>query len=166
MRFAESIVVLSVILVAVAFLPAVVFAQNDAAGAITSAKQQLITCYDAALRAESAGANISSLTVVLNQAGGLLSRSELAYSQSDLGGAQSLASQCSQTLGGFVSQADALRVAAEQTGNFDFWFYVVGSIVGTFVVIVAGFVVWLVVKRRYVPVEVESEGRVEQDESP
>lgn len=165
MRFAKSIVVLSVILVAGAFLPAVAFAQNDAAGAIASAKQQLITCYGSALQAESSGANLSSLTAVLNQAGDLLSRSELAYSQGDLGGAQSLASQCSQTLGGFVSQADALKAAAEQTGNFDFWVYVVGSIVGTFVVIVAGFVVWLVVKRRYVPVEVESKGRVEQDES-
>jgi hypothetical protein len=162
-RFGKLRAVLLVVLVAAAFLPVLAFAQGDAAGAIASAKQQMVACYDSARQAEAAGANISSLTVVLDGAGDLLSRSELAYSQGDLGGAQSLASQCSQKLGGFVSEADALRVAAEQQGSFNFWVYFVGSVVGTFVVIAAGYIVWRVVKRRYVPIEVEAE--VQDDES-
>jgi len=55
-------------------VPVTVLAQGDAAGAIASAKQQIIVCYDSARQAEAAGANISSLTSVLNDAGQLLSR--------------------------------------------------------------------------------------------
>jgi purine-cytosine permease-like protein len=80
-----------------------------------------------------------------------------------LAGAQNLASQCGQTLSGFTSQADTLQSAADQQRSFDFWVYIVGSIVGTFVVVVAGFAVWRVLKKRYVPIEVETE--VQTDES-
>ena len=146
-----------VVLVAAALAPVAVFAQDDAAGAIASARQQLVVCYDAGRRAEAAGANVSSLTSVLWAAGNLLSQSEYAYSSGDLSGAQSLAQQCIQTLIGFTSEADTLRVAAEGQASFDFMVYFVGSIVGTVVVIFAGLVVWLVVKRRYVPVENEVE---------
>ena len=162
MRFAKPIVVFSVLLVAVAFLPASAFAQDGAAVAISSAKQQLLVSFDSAKQAESAGANISSLTTVLNQAGDLLSRAELAYSQGDVGGALSLATLCSQRLSSFAAEAEALRVAAAERASFDFWVLFVGSILGTFVVIVAGIVMWLVVKRRYVPVEVETEVHVDE----
>jgi len=162
MRFAKSIVVLSVVVLALAFLPAVVFAQDDAAAAIASAKQQVVVCYGAAREAESAGANVSYLVSVLNEAGDLLSRSELAYSQGDLGGAQSLASQCSQRLSNFVASAETLRDGA--SGNAG-WVFVgaVASIVGSILVVISGFLVWRYVRKRFVPVEVESE--VETDES-
>ena len=162
MRFAKSIVVLSVVVLALAFLTAIVFAQDDAAAAIASAKQQLVVCYRAARQAESAGANVSYLVSVLNEAGDLLSRSELAYSQGDLGGAQSLASQCSQSLGNFVASAESLKDGA--SGNAE-WVFVgaVASIVGSILVIISGFLVWRYVRKKYVPVEVESE--VETDES-
>lgn len=52
--------------------------QTDAAVAITSAKEQVVTCYQAAKDAEGAGANITSLTATLNDAGALLSQAELA----------------------------------------------------------------------------------------
>ncbi len=153
-RFA--VIVLAVLLF-VAFMPSLAVAQDEAAGAIATAKQQLGAGFESARAAEAAGANISSLTQVLNVAGGLLSASELAYSYGDVAAAQSLASQCSQTLNGFAATSDALRVAADQQGSFDFWAYTVGSVAGTFVVLAMGFAVWLVVKRRVVPVEVESE---------
>ena len=130
--------------------------QTDASAAITSAKQQFITCLDSAKQAEAAGANISSLTAVLNDAGGLLSRSELAYSQSDFGSAQSLASQCSQRLSNFISESNGLRDAAAQQRSYDFWVSFVGSIVGSFAVIVAGFVVWRFLKKRYPMAEVQA----------
>jgi len=153
-RLVKRAILPLIVLLSVVFLPVSALAQNDAAGAIASAKQQIVACYDAARQAEAAGANISSLTSALNDAGDLLSRSELAYSQGDLGGAQTLASQCSQRLSSFVSESNVLRDAAVQQRNFDFWVNVVGSVVGTFVVIVTGFVVWRFVKKQYVPVEV------------
>lgn len=133
------------------------FAQDDASATIASARQQLITCYDSARQAEAAGANISSLTTVLNNAGNLLSRAELANSQGDYATAQSLASQCTQSLGNFASEAEALRSAAVQQGNLNFWVNIVGSVAGTVAVIIAGFVVWRVIKKRYGQVEVEAE---------
>ncbi len=157
MRFVEPTVLLIMVLAVAALAPVVVFAQDDASGTIASAKQQLVVCYDAARRAESAGANVSSLTSVLIAAGNLLSHSEYAYSSGDLGNARNLAEQCIQALIGFTSEADSLRAAAEGEASFDFFVYFVGSIVGTVVVIFAGLVVWFVVKKRYVPVEQEVE---------
>jgi type II secretory pathway pseudopilin PulG len=157
MRYVELTALLALVLVATALLVAPVFSQVDAAATIASAKQQMVVCYTALLQAESAGANVTSLTSVLNEAGDMLSRSELAYSQGDFVGAENWASQSVQRLGGVVFEANALTIASSQRETYDFWVYFVGSSVGTVVVIIAGFVVWLVVKRRYVPVNVASE---------
>jgi cytochrome bd-type quinol oxidase subunit 1 len=146
---------LAVLLFGGVFLPFSAFAQDDASGAIASAQQQIVTCYDSAKQAEAAGANISSLTSVLDEAGNMLSQAELAYSQGDFGTAQNLASQCSQNLNGFVSEANGLRDAAIQRATVDFWVNVVGSTVGTFVVMIAGFAVWWFLKKRYPDVEVQ-----------
>ncbi len=157
MQYVKLVTIASFLLVVMAVLAVPAVSQGDAAAAaIYSAKQQLVICYDALKLAQSAGANITSLTSVLNEAGSMLSRSELAYSQGDFGGAQNWASQSIQRISGVVSEANTLTVAASEQASFDFWVYFVGSIVGTVVVIVAGFMVWLVVKRRYVPVEAET----------
>jgi len=83
--------------------------------------------------------------------------------QGDFGSAQSLASECNQRLSNFVSDSNALRDAAAQRRAFDYWVNFVGSIAGTIAVIVAGFMVWRFIKKRYVPVEAENE--VQTDES-
>ncbi len=156
----RAIFVLGLLAIAV-LLPEVALAQNNAAS-ITSARQQLIACYDSARQAEAAGANISSLTSVLNDAGDLLSRAELAYSQGDSSAAQSLVSQVGQRLSNVISDADALRDAALQQQNYEFWVEFVGSIVATFVVIAAGFGVWQLLKRRYKASQVETEAHVDE----
>jgi len=130
-------------------IPPVAFAeQSGADSAIASAKQQIITCYDAAKAAEAAGANITSLTSILNDAGTLLSQSELAYSKSDFSNAASLAVQSSQSLASFVSEANTMRDAAAQQRTTEFLVNVVGSITGAIAVIVAGFVVWRFLRKR------------------
>ncbi len=155
-RSVNRAVLLLVLLIAVGALPVVAFAQGGGDEALTSARQRLIDGYYSARQAESAGANISSLTSRLNFAGDLLSRSQLAYSRSDFSGSQALASQCSQSLEGFVAEANALGNAATQKANFDFWVYFVGSIAGALAVILAGYMVWRVVKKRYSTIEVEA----------
>jgi hypothetical protein len=129
--------------------PSVSFAeQSGADSAIASAKQQIVTCYNAAKAAEAAGANITSLTSILNDAGTLLSQSELAYSKSDSSTAQNLAVQSSQSLANFLSEANAMQDAAAQQRTTEFLVNVVGSIIGTIAVIVAGFVVWRFLRKR------------------
>ncbi len=154
----KGAILLLALLCNVAYLHVFALSQADAPGAIAFAKNQLLICYDSARQAESAGANISSLTVTLNQAGDLLSQSELAYSQDNLENAQNLAGQCVEKLGNIVSEAATLRDAATQQKNLDFWFNVVGSTVGTFAVIAIGFMVWRFLRKRYVSVEVETGG--------
>ncbi len=145
--------VLIVILAVIAFPPILAIAQ-DTSSAISVAKQQLISCYDSAKEAEAAGANISSLTSVLNEAGNLLSRAELAYSQHDYGTAQSLAAQSSQRLDGFVAASNSLRVSAIQQRTSDLWVNMVGSIVGAIVIILVAIKVWSLINRRGTRVEV------------
>ena len=122
--------------------------QADAGTAIASAKQQIIVCYETAKEAEGAGANITSLTAVLNDAGSLLSQSELAYSKNEFDVARDLAVQTQQRLTNVISEANALKESAIQQGTVDFLVNIVGSIVGFFVVIGAGLAVWLMLKKR------------------
>lgn len=153
----QAVLLLLIPVVLAGFFAIRAFAQGDATAAIASARQQLVTAYDSAMQAEAAGANISSLTAVLKNAGDLLSRAELADSQGDSAAAQSLASQCTQSLGNFASEAESLRSAAVQQENLNFWVNIVGSVAGTVAVIIAGFVVWRIIKKRYGPVEAEAE---------
>jgi hypothetical protein len=130
---------------------------SDADLAIASAKQQIVICYNAAKAAEAVGANITSLTSLLNEAGELLSESELAYSKNDFATALNLAVQSSQSLTNYISQAKELQDSAAQQRSFDFWIDVVGSIIGAFGVIVAGVIIFRYVGKRYVPVEVDTD---------
>jgi hypothetical protein len=127
-----------------------VYAQQDtAAGAIASAKQQIVVCYGAAAEAERAGGNVTVLAVALDEAGVLLSKAELAYSMGDFGAASGFAVQCRERLSGFVAEAAGLKAAGELMRDNDFLFNVVGSTVGTFVVVLVGIRVWFFLKRRY-----------------
>jgi hypothetical protein len=123
--------------------------QTAAAAAIASAKEQILICYQAAEEAEGAGANITALVAVLNDAGTLLSRAEFAYSISDFDAARDLAVQSQNTLGGFVSEANTSKETATQQRNQDFLINVVGSIIGTVAVLGAGIAAWIFLKRKY-----------------
>jgi hypothetical protein len=131
------------------FLPLAQADQTDAATAIASAKEQILTCYQAAKEAEGAGANITTLVAVLNDAGTLLSRAEFTYSISDFDAARDLAIQSQSTLGGFISEANTSKETATQQRNQDFLINVVGSIIGTFAVLGAGIAAWIFLKRKY-----------------
>jgi hypothetical protein len=139
-----------IILSLVVIMPSPVRAdQSTAATAISSAKTALIDCYNSAKQAEAAGANITSIVGTLNQAGSLLGQAELAYAASDFDKALGLAVQSQNTLDNFISEAEILEETATQKRNQDFLINVVGSIAGTFAVIVGGFVAWLFLKRKY-----------------
>jgi hypothetical protein len=131
------------------FLPLVRADQTDAAAAIALAKEQILICYQAAREAEGAGANITALTVVLNNAGTLLSRAEFTYSISNFDKARDLAIQSQNTLDGFISEANTSKETTSQQQNQDFLVNVVGSIIGTFAILGAGIAAWIFLKRKY-----------------
>jgi len=143
-------VLCALLVLSVSVLPSVAWAnQSGAANAISSARSQLVNCYDAAREAEAAGANITTLTQVLNEAGLLLSQAEFAFSGGDFGGAQDYAVQSQSKLGDFVSDAEALRIAGEGQRNQDFLINVVGSTGGTVAVLVGSFGLWSFLKKKY-----------------
>ena len=112
----------SVALIVAVFIVAIIVSpvladQGGAQNAITSAKQSISTCYAQAKQAESAGANVSSLMVTLNDAAGSLSKAELAYASNDYDSAYTYATQCQNKLGDFTSQVDALTANAQSTVN-------------------------------------------------
>ena len=143
-----------------AFLPLAQADQTEANAAIASAEEQILNCYQAAKAAEKAGANITALVAILNDAGTLLSSAKFAYSVSDFDAARDLAIQSQSVLGGFISEANNLKETATQQQNQDFLINVVGSIVGTFAVLGTGLVAWIVLKRRY-----ETAGAYENESS-
>jgi hypothetical protein len=140
--------ILSVLLTAaVALPPHSILAQTGASGAISSAQNMLNTCYEAAKEAEAAGANITALQDTLNTAGLLLSKAELAISQSDFASANSYAQQAQSTLSNFVSEANSLKDTASQQVQMSFLINVVGSIAGTFAVIGGSIALWIFLKK-------------------
>ncbi len=132
--------------------------QSNASTAISSAKNRILDCYNAAKEAEAAGANITALAATLNEAGSLLSQAELAYAANDFSTAVNFAVQSQNVLNGFVGEANALKETAVQQENQDFLINVVGSIIGAFVVIVVGGLLWLLLKRKYETAEVDVSG--------
>ena len=132
--------------------------QSNASTAISSAKNRILDCYNAAKEAEAAGANITALAATLNEAGSLLSQAELAYAANDFSTAVNFAVQSQNVLNDFVGETNILKESALQQENQDFLINVVGSIIGTFAVIVVGGLVWLFLKRKYVTVEADVSG--------
>jgi hypothetical protein len=126
-------------------------AQAEAKSAIVAAQNELITCYQAVANASSAGANVTSLIQVLDQAGGNLSRADLAYKTGDNAAAQAYANQSLNLLtqNNVTARASALKSSASQARFWGFMINVVGSLVGAVAVVCCGFAAWTLLKKRY-----------------
>ena len=134
--------------------------EGQARSAMVEADQTIRNCYLAVAAADKAGGNVSGMLSVLQDAGMLLSKADLAVGKGDFDSAYNLAVQSKARLDGFVADANSVKDAAEHNGFVDFMFNVVGSSAGTVAVVVGGFAVWFWLNRRYGKV-----GHVESDES-
>ena len=123
--------------------------EHDAGLAVASAESRVAECYNFALDAERAGANVSELLRVLNEAGDLLSKAELAYGVGDYDSAATYAAQCEGRLAGFEVQAQALRDSAAWQRQLDLMVNVVGSAAGAVAVLVGGWLVWRYLRRKH-----------------
>jgi hypothetical protein len=123
--------------------------QNQAASALDNAEAAVTSSYQAVLKAQESGANVSSLLAQLNEAGWFLARAHVAYKSGDFDSALKFATQSQQELNGFVDDADALRNTATQEYYWGFMVNVVGPIIGAIGIICCSFIVWFLLKRRY-----------------
>jgi hypothetical protein len=128
----------------------IVFSESDARLAIVAAEERIVVCYRAVAEADKAGANVTGLLAVMNEAGWLLSKAKVAFQIGDFESARDFAVQSQGRLNRFVEEADGLRGTALQQRYWDFMVNVVGSIIGTVAVIGGSFVVWHLLKKRYV----------------
>ena len=122
---------------------------EEARRAVGEAQSRVSVCYGVVADAARAGANVSGLLLVLDGAGGLLSRAVVAYGNGDYASAYGLAGQCVGSLVGFEGEADVLVRAARENGYVDFMVNVVGCFVGAVAVVLVGVVLWWVLKRRF-----------------
>ena len=153
-NFALSTLVVLLVAFSILNIPHSVFAdtaETDARSAIVAAQRKLVVCYQAVTNISDAGANVTGLILVLNQAGGDLSRADLAYDMGDFSSEQSYAVQSLNLLvqSDVVARASALRSTTSQASYWDFVINIVGSLVGAVVVICGGFVAWMALKNRY-----------------
>jgi len=116
---------------------------------IAEAKEVLGSAYGAVLEAEEAGANVSGLLGRLNLGGEYLAEAYVWYRLGVSEDASRFAGLCVEVVGDVRSEAFALRDEAERLGEADFVVKMFGSVGGVVVVVVVGFVVWRVFRRRY-----------------
>lgn len=137
------------IILSVSFVRVSASARDEADSAIRSSEEKILECYSAVLDAERAGADVTPLLEVLNEAGDLLSKAQLAYNKGDFYAARDLAYQSLVKLEGFVEKAKALEEAATIQGFYDFMINFVGSISGAVAVIIFSFVFWRALEKKY-----------------
>jgi len=117
--------------------------EKDAKDAINAAQRLIIKCYEAALRAEEAGANITGLLEILNDAAWHLSKATIEYKNKNFNAAIELTDKIKNELEGFVSDAEELRDKASKESYWDFMINIVGSSVGAATVIFVSLAVWV-----------------------
>jgi hypothetical protein len=153
LRFKRALIFLCALILACLFvsgsLNVSASSEADAGSAIAAAQGRVDDCYTAVSEAAKAGANVTSLLIRLNDAGKLLSAANLAYNAGNFDSAREFAVESQTRLNGFVEEANA---SGENSLNEQYWNFmvnVVGSLTGTAAVVLGGFVVWRLLKRKY-----------------
>jgi len=131
------------------FVP-IVLAQTseaEAASALVTSENAVVSAYQAVSKAEEAGANVSSLLVRLNEAGWFLDRARMAYKSGDFDSTGSLATLCNEKLDGFVDDAELLEREAFRQQFLNTVIFVV-SVIAAVVVFFISVVAWFILNRK------------------
>lgn len=116
---------------------------------VVEAEAALVLAYDSVSEAEEEGAHVSELLDKLSLGGKYLGEAYVAVRLGDSVNAVRLASLCVEAVDGVEVEAVLLRDEAARMKKEDFLVRVFGSVVGIFIVLVAGFVLWEIFKGRY-----------------
>lgn len=148
----KSIFLVTLLLIVIAFsaFPKVLaYSKEEADKSLKEAMKTITACYQATVKAERAGANITKLVATMNEAGDLYSKALLAYETEDFNSTIRLAEESQNILDGFILEADVLRETASEQRYWDFMINIVGSTIGTFAVILFSFILWTLLKKKY-----------------
>jgi hypothetical protein len=116
---------------------------------VAGAEEALVLAYNAVLEAEEAGANVSSLLDKLSAGGDYLAEAYIYVRLGDSERAGRLAGFCVEVASDVESEAVLLGDEAARLERADVLVRVFGSTVGVVAVVVSGFVLWELFKRRY-----------------
>jgi hypothetical protein len=116
---------------------------------VAEAEEALVLAYEAVLEAEEAGANVSGLLDRLSVGGEYLAEAYVYVRLGDSEGAVRFAGLCVEAVDDVGSEAAGLREEAHGWWVLDVLVRLMWSVFGVVVVVVVGFVVWRVFRRRY-----------------
>ena len=122
---------------------------DEASSRITNADDALKLAFKRVLDAEEAGANVSSLTSDLNEAGESLAEADVAYRNGNLTGAAGLADRCSALAGTVSVEALALKDSALDDSQRAFGSTFIFSTVGAYAFVAALILSWFWFKRAH-----------------
>ncbi len=150
LRFSSVFMIFSVS--AVFFIVPLAFAQSGeefASEAIANAEGSIVLAYEAALKAEEVGGNVSGLFVRLNEAGEFLAVARMSFKNGDFDSAVRFA-DLSRNVGEEVEdEAAKLKDVALSEGVQRVRFTLFGSVSGIVLIGIGSFLVWRFLKRRY-----------------
>jgi hypothetical protein len=141
------------------------YANDQTLLSVTQAEDGLVSAYKVVLDAEKDGANVTGLLDTLNLGGEYLAKAYIWIHLGDLSQADHFAGLCVEIVDNVSNEALFLRDEAEALRKSDAFFRSVGSVLGLVVVLIGGFVVWRVFKRRYITGIQELKPEVAVDES-
>ena len=116
---------------------------------VADAEEALVSAYGAVLDAEEAGANVSGLLGRLSVGGEYLAEAYAYLSLENSESAGRLAGFCVEVADNVEAESVVLREEAERIERADVLMRVFVSAVGVVIVVVGGFVLWKLFKRRY-----------------
>ena len=124
------------------------YSGDEAYRKIVEAEGSLRQVFGAVADAAGAGANVSSLTLKLDEAGGLLARANVSYRVGDYEKATLLAEQSIGSIVGVVQEANSLKAAAESNRLSHLYWTASFSSVGLSLLSVLGLFGWRFLKNR------------------
>ena len=132
---------------------------------LADAEEALGSAYGAVLDAEEAGANVSGLLDRLNLGGEYLAEAYVWYRLGASENASRFAGLCVEVVDGVEGEAVLLRDEAARLERADLLVRVFGSAVGVVIVVVIGFALWELFKRRFNEKVLQSRPEVNDSES-
>lgn len=123
--------------------------ESEAVSALVNAEGAMVSGYQAVLKAEEAGANVSDVLVRLNEAGVFLAEARMAYRLGEFDKAVGFA-DLSRNIGVEVqNDAVGLRDSALSEGVQRMMLTMIASVVGIALVALGSFLTWHFLKKRY-----------------
>jgi hypothetical protein len=126
------------------------YSQNEASAEVAAANNALTEAFSAVAQAEKAQANVTDLTLKLNEAGTELAKADNAFRVGDYGNAIVQAQRCVDSVQGVVVEAQILKVDAEIARRNQLMLTAALSSIGLVALLGVGLLGWRYLRNRFV----------------